>query len=400
MKRAMRYSMLLSVVAVAGYRLGITEDRPTPQPDAATISPPAADDPAKRGSPNDDWPLFRGDACSTGTARGQLPDQLSVLWKFTVEKGAFEGTPVIADGVIYIGDLDGRIYAIDLQSGKSKWTYETNSGFLAAPAVADGRLYIGDYDGRFYCLDCREGKKLWEYESQAEIDSGANFFGENVLFGSQDATLYCLNAKSGGLVWKHEIDDQIRCTPTIVEGRCFVAGCDGKLHIIDLHKGSEEASVDIQAPTGVTPAALGSRVFFGTEGSTFFCVDWKKAEIAWTFSDEDSGQAFRSSPAVTKQVVVVGGRNKRVHALDPDTGKERWRFAAKSRVDASPVIVGQRVFAASAAGRLFALDLETGRQMWEYETGGGFTGSPAVASGRLIIANDDGVIYCFGTSEN
>jgi outer membrane protein assembly factor BamB len=399
MKRATRYSVLLFTVVLAGYRLGFAEDREAARPVEPTTAA-GGESPAQPTASRDDWPLFRGDPRSTGIARGQLPDQLTLLWKFTVEKGAFEGTPVIVDGVVYIGDLDGKVYAIDLKSGQSKWTHETNSGFLASPAVSNGRLYIGDYDGMFYCLDCSDGKKLWEYESQAEIDSGANFFGENVLFGSQDATLYCLNAGSGAVVWKHEIEDQIRCTPTIVEGRCFVAGCDGRLHIIDLNKGVEEASVDIQAPTGVTPAALGSRVFFGTEGSTFFCIDWKKAEVAWTFSDEDSGQPFRSSPAVTEQVVVVGGRNKRVHALNPDNGTEIWRFAAKSRVDASPVIAGKRVFAASADGRLVALDLQTGRQLWEYETGGGFTGSPAVAAGCLIIANDDGVVYCFGTSVN
>jgi len=146
----------------------------------------------------------------------------------------------------------------------------------------------------------------------------------------------------------------------------------------------------------VTPAAVGDRVYFGTEGSAFFCVDWRKAEVAWTFSDEDGGQPFRSCPAATKSQVVVGGRNKRVHALNPETGEELWRFAAKTRVDSSPVIVGNRVFAAAADGRLYALDLKSGKELWQYEAGGGFTGSPAVADGRLVIANDDGVVYCFG----
>jgi len=93
---------------------------------------------------------------------------------------------------------------------------------------------------------------------------------------------------------------------------------------------------------------------------------------------------------------VVGGRNKRVHALNPKTGEELWSFAAKSRFDSSPVIVGDRVFAAAADGRLYALDLKSGKELWQYESGGGYTGSPAVADGRLVIANDDGVVYCFG----
>lgn len=342
------------------------------------------------------WPLFRGDARSSGVARGSLPDKLEVQWQFTVEKGAFEGTPVIVDGTVYLGDLDGSVFAVSLATGDKVWEHKTDSGFLASPAVRDGRVYIGDFDGRFYCLNARDGALLWKYECEAEIDSSCNFFEDKVLFGSQDATLYCLDAKSGELAWKHAIDDQIRCMPTIVEGRCFVAGCDAKLHVINLKSGKEQGAVDIQSPTGVTPAAMGSRVFFGTEGGVFFCVDWKKADVVWTYESDSRGQAFRSSPAVTEKLVVVGGRDKRIHALDSTTGKVRWKFAAKSRIDASPVIVGRRVFAAAADGRIYALNLETGQETWQFQAGGGFVGSPAVADGRLVIASDEGVVYCLG----
>jgi glucose dehydrogenase len=170
--------------------------------------------------------------------------------------------------------------------------------------------------------------------------------------------------------------------------------------VIELTKGEEVASVDIQSPTGVTPAVLGDRVYFGTEAGAFFCINWRKAEVVWTFTSEDGGQPFRSSPAVTENCVIVGGRNKRVHALDPATGKELWQYAATSRVDSSPVIVGPRVFVGSADGRLYALDLKTGAEKWKYEAGGGFAGSPAVAERRLVIANDDGVVYCFGSKED
>ena len=73
--------------------------------------------------------------------------------------------------------------------------------------------------------------------TQAEIDACANFYKGNVLVGSQDATLYCFGARTGKVIWKHQIEDQIRGSPTVVEDRCFVAGCDGKLHIIDLKTG-------------------------------------------------------------------------------------------------------------------------------------------------------------------
>jgi outer membrane protein assembly factor BamB len=97
-----------------------------------------------------------------------------------------------------------------------------------------------------------------------------------------------------------------------VEDRAFVAGCDGKLHIIDLKTGSASATVEIGSPTGVTPAVLGDLVYFGTEGGTLLCIDWRKAEVKWSY-DEPRRQAFRSSPAVEDGLVVVGSPSKPVY---------------------------------------------------------------------------------------
>ena len=135
------------------------------------------------------WPQFRGDPQSTGVARGTLPATLQLLWKFEVPKGAFEGTPAIVDGVVYLGDMDGEVYALKLATGEKIWEYKTESGFMASPAVFNGLLYIGDYDGRFYCLDTKDGSLKWGFETGAEIDSCANLFKNQILIGSQDAKL-------------------------------------------------------------------------------------------------------------------------------------------------------------------------------------------------------------------
>jgi outer membrane protein assembly factor BamB len=342
------------------------------------------------------WPLFRGDPLSSGVAHTTLPDKPELVWKFEVKDGAFDSTAAIADGVVYIGDMDGKLYAINLATGNEIWHQKFEAGFIAAPAVKNGYLYLGDMDGKCYCIDAKTGKAKWSFPAEAEVDSSANFWKDNVLFASQDRNLYCMNAVDGKQVWKFAIEDQIRCTPTVVGDRAFVAGCDGKLHIIDLLKGASTASVEIGSPTLITPAVLGDHVFFGTEANVFFCVNWKEAKEAWKVEDNSSTQGYRSSPAVTAGLVVVGSRNKEVQAFNPENGKELWRFPTKQRIESSPVIVGNRVFIGSADGRLYALSAKDGTEVWQAQCTGGFTGSPAVADGKLVIASDRGVVYCFG----
>jgi FOG: WD40-like repeat len=343
------------------------------------------------------WPLFRGDTLASGVAKSTLPDKLQVVWTMKVAGGAFESTPAIADGVCYLADMDGKLYALNLADGKEIWNFKIDSGFIASPSVRGEFLYLGDIDGKFYAFNRKAGgQPKWTFQGDAQIDSGANFWKENLLFGSQDSNLYCLSAASGELVWKFAIQDQIRCMPTVVGDRSFVAGCDSMFHIVDLTQGKEVAAVPIEAPTGVTPAVLGDLVFFGTESGTLFGVNWKEAKIAWKIEDKASGQPMRGSPAVQEGILVVGTRSRRVQAHNPANGDEIWNFATKQRVDSSPVIVGQKVYVGAADGRLYALDLKTGKELWQYQAAGGFTGSPAVADGKLVIATDRGEVICLG----
>ena len=348
-----------------------------------------------------DWPLFRGDSQSTGVARSQLTESPEVLWEFKVPQGGFEGTPVVVKNksngrlTVYIGDMDGVMFSLDLETGKENWRYDTGLGFAASPAYRDGRIFIGDIDGYFWCLD-EQGKEVWKFETQAEISGSANFYQQGVLFGSQDAKLYLLDQATGEKIWEFETPDQIQCSTTVAGDRAFVAGCDGYLHVINLKDGSEVGKVDIRSPTRSTPAVWEQTAAFGTEQADFLAVDWKQVESSWTFADEDGQSAVRGSAAINDKHVIFGARNRQVYSLDRETGKQQWTQTLKAKVESSPVIEGQRVWVGSTDGRLYALSLADGTPGWQRQFNGGFLGSPAIAYGRLVVATDRGVVYCLG----
>lgn len=350
------------------------------------------------------WHLFRGDAGSSGVAKTTLPAEPEIIWKHKVKEGSFESTPLIisTDGrppMAVIGDLDGRLIALDLKDGKLLWEQDLGElGFTAAAAYQDGKIFIGDFDGFFHCLDL-DGKPVWKYEAEGEILGSANFYKNLVLFGAQDGNLYAVDRENGKLVWKYQADDQIQCSTTVVDNRAFLAGCDGKLHIVDLDTGKDVAKVDIESPTGTTPAALGDRVYFGTQQGTFLAVNWKEAKIDWHREDPLGGTTIVASAAVSDQQVVYPVRNRQVISLEPGSGKERWVTQLESKVEASPVIVGDRVLLAATDGRLFLLDQKNGETVWQTQLNGSIIGSPAVAFERLVVATDRGLVYGLGAPE-
>ena len=118
--------------------------------------------------------------------------------------------------------------------------------------------------------------------------------------------------------------------------------------------------------------------------------------LLWRYSNPDRHFAFYSSSAVSQDLVILGGRDKLIHAIDRATGKARWTYQASSRVDASPVIIGQRVIAATDDGIVLELALDSGEEIWRFETGSGFVASPAVGNGRLVISTVEGLVISFG----
>jgi len=378
----------------------------------------AAESPTTAGP--DAWPVFRGSPAGTGRSEVTLAAPLAEHWQRRFDGRAFTATPVIAAGRIYLGDLDGRFLALSLETGETLWEFvSTDSGFPSAAAVSTDPdlplVVVGDDLGVIRAFDRASGRLAWSVATDGEISGGPTILADHrpplVLVGSQDATLRCLQLADGKTVWNHEIADQIRCSPTVGQTpdgqRVFLAGCDGRLHIIDVDSGESVAEVSLGGPTGTTPAVAGPRLFFGTEGGTFFGIDFHSAKVVWEQQPAGGGLAYRSSAAVADGLVVVGSRGRVVETFAVDDGSRRWRRPLRGRVDASPIIVsvtlpgepaGRAIFAvivADAAGEIAMLRLQDGEPCWQFAAGGGFAGSPAVVADRLVAAAEDGTVWCF-----
>ncbi len=99
------------------------------------------------------------------------------------------------------------------------------------------------------------------------------------------------------------------------------------------------------------------------------------------------GGKITSSPVAWGGVVYIGSP-KGVHAIDAETGAEKWMHATKSAVESSACIANEKIFFATVKGKLLCLSL-TGELLWEY-TGRAqkelAKSSPAVAYGMVFCA--------------
>ncbi len=169
--------------------------------------------------------------------------------------------------------------------------------------------------------------------------------------------------------------------------------------MIDTKTGKELGAVQLEGQTGASAAVVEDDLYVGTMSNQMLAIDLKKEAIKWKYEAAENPQPFFASPAVAGDLVVLGNRDKRVHAFVRQTGKPAWEFPTEGKVDSSPVIAGKRVYVGSQDGNLYVLDLAGGTLAQKLNLGGPISASPAVAAGYLVIGTQNGIVYGLGKEE-
>jgi outer membrane protein assembly factor BamB len=81
----------------------------------------------------------------------------AMVWRASYIADYSTSSPAIANGVLYVGSYDTRLYAIKERSGKLLWAPSwgvdnMDRGFNSSPAIANGQVYIGCRDGSLYAF--------------------------------------------------------------------------------------------------------------------------------------------------------------------------------------------------------------------------------------------------------
>lgn len=71
------------------------------------------------------------------------------------------GSPIIDGDTLYYADLNGRVFSLDIASGKQNWDAAQSDAIVAGLLLAGDQLYVATEAGNLIALD-RDGKTVWE----------------------------------------------------------------------------------------------------------------------------------------------------------------------------------------------------------------------------------------------
>ena len=356
----------------------------------------------KNDANSGDWSIFRGNTSLSGYTNVPLPDNPQLLWTFKSDVYT-KSSPVVYNRVAYWSSRRGHIFGIDIE-GKQVFDYAMETAVEAIPMIHDSVLYIGRIDGNLFAISLAKQDTLWTFETWGQISASPNrisFDGrEAIIFGSYDNYLYCVDSRDGKEINRFESGYYINGAVAQSNNYIVYGGCDGWIRVVDCISGVQTDSLDIKIYIPASPALSNNYCYIADHSGNVYEIRLDKGEIVSSnkiVESKDKNSTFVSVPAVSDKMVYIVSGDRHLYAIHRKDGSIAWKYLLKGNTgESSPVVSKDKVLVCTKTGIVSIHDAKTGNLLWEYDTGEQIIASPAVINGYFYILTFKGTLFCFG----
>ena len=235
-----------------------------------------------------DWQFYGGTIERTNNSSYELKPPLTFAWQYDASAGFSPYSAAVVDNIIFVGNLQGEVHAVDVRTGKEFGAYDFGSAVYGTPVI-DGELMY-------------------------------------VVLGNEDESLVAYNLISGKILWKAKLGD-IETSPLLHENHLFITTLDGK--IVSIEKEHGNRAWEYEVPSHITPAAIhsspasdGNVIVFGCDDGSLYAVTKNYGQLKWHAKTHGS---ILASPSIKDSVVYVGSLDSTLYAIQVSTGKIIWK---------------------------------------------------------------------------
>ena len=319
-----------------------------------------------------------------------------VAWQAEVGPSSL-GSPVFSDGLLFVGDQNGRIHAFDGESGVESWTVGDFGGHVSPIAIAGGLLIAGGESEKVEAFALSNRTLAWSFDVDGVIWE-APLVIDDVVYVVSERGAYALDLASGEPIWQVATGDHhgFVGSPAAAAGLLIV---DVGPTLLALHRDTGDVAWQITSPEGwYSPPAIGSGVtYLGSDDGYLYALDSATGEQMWRFRGLDGGW---STPAVAGGMVYVGNRDGTLYAVDAMTGTEVWHFTTEDWATSDPIVTdGVLYFGVGnheqreGPRHLYALDASNGSVLWTFQADARLLTAPALGEGVVFVVTITGTVY-------
>lgn len=240
--------------------------------------------------------------------------------RWAVQLGRFDqpGYPVVSNETLAMVVVGTRLYAIEKKTGNMTWTLGLPGQPSTAPGVDDDQVYVGNLDGSVYAFSLRKVRQLyqeqrlpqwsaeaiiWRATAGKEITSPPIPSGRTVSFASRDGSLYSVATADKQLLFQLETNGAI-VAPMATAGKMqFVASDDNSFFAINAKNGEVFWEYTAGLPVRRAPFVVENDLFLTPDRGGMYCLNATTGNQRWW------------QPSLHSFIAVIGNA---VYASDVD----------------------------------------------------------------------------------
>lgn len=228
---------------------------------------------------------------------------------------------------------------------------------------------------------------VWEKRVKSVVTDHPLALGDYIFAPTQSGMLYTVDYQTGQGVGSGKLGPAVEHSPSIHESNIYAGLVLGKKTLVGYSLRDASPNLAEAYPhISTSPIIWDNKIYFGTEGSKFFCVNLHSGNKIWDYKTD---APIRSSPALHEQWVIFGDDGGTVHAVDAETGTKLWATELKSHIFSHPVLDDSVAYVGTVAGKMYALNIENGDIIWVHSFDGAIYSSPSLFKNILYLGNNN-----------
>ena len=319
--------------------------------------------------------LFSAPACGRELARqAAVPEsgELSVELRVSLD-AAPAAAPGLDTNSAYVALRDGRLVAVDLQSGRVRWSQELPTSF--APETGDGLVFV--MGGDDLTALTADGKPAWRLPVAGGFSAPLRWDAGWLIASAASGDVLAIRARDGHVVWTMRLGSPVRARPALAAERVYLSLEDGRVAALNLLTGVTEW----ERTLGGTPGevlALEERLYVGSRDKFFYCLATADGDRKWRWR---TGGSVLAAPVVDAERVYYTSLDNVLRAMNRSNGWLAWDVGLPLRPSGGPLLVGRLLFVAGVAAEVRAYRTRDGAEAGAFNAPAELAAPPQVLPG-------------------
>jgi outer membrane protein assembly factor BamB len=307
--------------------------------------------------------------------------------------------PAVGGGRVFMAYPDSRgdrrhyLACFDLAGGREIWRQPLTGEVITCPVLADGHVYLANLDGTLACFAQEDGRPLWH---EARNATSAPAVWRQQCYFSQGHEVPAAARAAAAAQKMERLARKKAAAGTPTEP---LPGTTTPADYLDHQKRRH------RSPYYKMHTDYDVNVGFGAHKGD--------AKIAQAMYNLGTGHvfgvwAFQGSKPFLADGRLFSGLGDTVHCADPETKEVFWKSKLREgdaegelldSILTPPALVNGKLFLGTLDGRVLCLSAATGATLWGVRVGEPVLLQPAVARGRVYVPTGAGSLFCLETGD-